>query len=42
MRPVGTAVGAEKAILSHQSALALLDLSDVVPDAVHALLTTSA
>jgi predicted transcriptional regulator of viral defense system len=33
MRPVGTAVGAEKAILSHQSALALLDLSDVVPDA---------
>jgi len=28
----------EKAVLSHQSALALLDLSDVIPDAVHLLL----
>lgn len=31
------AVGPEKAVLSHQSALALLDLSDVIPDAVHLL-----
>ena len=38
MREKWMAVGAEKAILSHQSALALLDLSDVLPDAVHLLL----
>ena len=31
------AVGAEKAVLSHQSALALLDLSDNIPNAVHLL-----
>lgn len=34
MREKWMAVGAEKAVLSHQSALALLDLSDVIPDAV--------
>jgi predicted transcriptional regulator of viral defense system len=38
MREKWMAVGIEKAILSHQSALALLDLSDVIPDAVHLLL----
>jgi predicted transcriptional regulator of viral defense system len=38
MREKWMAVGTGKAILSHQSALALLDLSDVVPDAVHLLL----
>jgi len=38
MREKWMAVGAEKAILSHQSALAVLDLSDVIPDAVHLLL----
>ena len=38
MRDKWMAVGVEKAILSHQSALALLDLSDVIPDAVHLLL----
>ena len=38
MREKWMAVGAEKAVLSHQSALALLDLSDVIPDAVHLLL----
>jgi len=38
MREKWMAVGTEKAVLSHQSALALLDLSDVVPDAVHLLL----
>jgi predicted transcriptional regulator of viral defense system len=38
MREKWMAVGVEKAILSHQSALALLDLSDVIPDAVHLLL----
>jgi predicted transcriptional regulator of viral defense system len=31
------AVGAEKAIVSHESALALLELSDNVPDRVHLL-----
>ena len=31
------AVGADKAILSHESALALLDLSDNIPAAVHVL-----
>jgi predicted transcriptional regulator of viral defense system len=31
------AVGTEKAVLSRQSALALLDLSDVIPDAIHLL-----
>jgi predicted transcriptional regulator of viral defense system len=38
MREKWMAVGVEKAILSHQSALALLDLSDVIPNAVHLLL----
>jgi hypothetical protein len=38
MREKWMAVGTEKAILSHQSALALLDLSDVIPNAVHVLL----
>lgn len=38
MREKWMAVGTEKAVLSHQSALALLDLSDVIPDAVHLLL----
>jgi predicted transcriptional regulator of viral defense system len=38
MREKWMAVGAEKAILSHQSALALLDLSDNIPNAVHLLL----
>lgn len=38
MREKWMAVGADKAILSHQSALALLDLSDIIPDAVHLLL----
>ena len=31
------AVGPEKAIVSHQSALALLELSDNIPDEVHLL-----
>jgi predicted transcriptional regulator of viral defense system len=31
------AVGMDKAILSHESALALLDLSDNIPDNVHLL-----
>jgi predicted transcriptional regulator of viral defense system len=31
------AVGVEKAIVSHESALALLDLSDNIPDTVHLL-----
>jgi len=31
------AVGTENAVISHESALALLNLSDVVPDAVHLL-----
>src|ERR1700674_1505664 len=31
------AVGAEKAIVSHASALALLELSDNIPDRVHLL-----
>jgi predicted transcriptional regulator of viral defense system len=38
MREKWMAVGANKAVLSHQSALALLDLSDNIPDAVHLLL----
>ncbi len=37
MREKWMATGPEKAVLSHQSALALLDLSDVIPDAVHLL-----
>jgi predicted transcriptional regulator of viral defense system len=37
MREKWMAVGTEKAILSHQSALALLDLSDNIPNAVHLL-----
>lgn len=37
MREKWMAVGAEKAVLSHQSALALLDLSDNIPNAVHLL-----
>lgn len=37
MREKWMAVGAEKALLSHQSALALLDLSDNIPNAVHLL-----
>lgn len=37
MREKWMAVGTEKAVLSHQSALALLELSDVIPDAVHLL-----
>jgi predicted transcriptional regulator of viral defense system len=37
MREKWMAVGTEKAVLSHQSALALLDLSDVIPDAIHLL-----
>lgn len=38
MREKWMAVGAEKAVLSHQSALALLDLSDNIPNAVHLLI----
>jgi len=38
MREKWMAVGTEKAVLSHQSALVLLDLSDVIPNAVHLLL----
>ncbi len=37
MREKWMAVGTEKAVLSHESALALLDLSDNIPDAVHLL-----
>jgi predicted transcriptional regulator of viral defense system len=37
MRETWMAVGAEKAVLSHQSALALLELSDAIPGAVHLL-----
>ena len=37
MRERWMAVGIDKAVLSHQSALALLGLSDVIPDAVHLL-----
>jgi predicted transcriptional regulator of viral defense system len=37
MREKSLAVGAETAVLSHQSALALLELSDTIPDAVHLL-----
>jgi predicted transcriptional regulator of viral defense system len=37
MREKWLAVGAEKAVLSHQSALALLELSDAIPDAAHLL-----
>jgi predicted transcriptional regulator of viral defense system len=35
------AVGPEKAVVSHQSALAVLDLSDNVPDRVHLLVPRS-
>jgi predicted transcriptional regulator of viral defense system len=38
MREKWMAVGADKAILSNQSALVLLELSDIIPDAVHLLL----
>lgn len=38
MREKWMAVGANKAVLSHQSALALLDLSDNIPNAVHLLI----
>src|SRR5712691_87927 len=37
MREKWMAVGAEKAVLSHESALALLDLTDNIPHAVHLL-----
>jgi hypothetical protein len=37
MREAWMAVGAREALLSHQSALALLGLSDEIPDAVHLL-----
>jgi predicted transcriptional regulator of viral defense system len=37
MREKWMAVGMEKAVLSHESALALLELSDNVPDRVHLL-----
>jgi predicted transcriptional regulator of viral defense system len=37
MREVWMAVGGDGALLSHDSALALLDLSDNIPDAVHLL-----
>ncbi len=37
MREKWMAVGADKAVLSHESALALLDLSDNIPAAVHLL-----
>jgi len=37
MREKWMAVGTEKAVLSHQSALALLELSDTIPNAVHLL-----
>jgi predicted transcriptional regulator of viral defense system len=37
MRENWMAVGMEKAVLSHESALALLDLSDNIPDQVHLL-----
>lgn len=37
MREKWMAVGSDKAILSHQSALALLDLSDNIPNSVHLL-----
>jgi predicted transcriptional regulator of viral defense system len=37
MREAWMAVGARDALLSHQSALALLHLSDEIPDAVHLL-----
>lgn len=37
MRQKWMAVGMEKAVLSHESALALLELSDNVPDRVHLL-----
>lgn len=37
MREAWMAIGIPDALLSHQSALALLDLSDNIPDAVHIL-----
>jgi predicted transcriptional regulator of viral defense system len=39
MREKWMAVGMEKAVLSHESALALLELSDNVPDKVHLLVS---
>ncbi len=39
MREKWMAVGTENAVLSHQSALALLELSDTIPDAVHLLVS---
>jgi predicted transcriptional regulator of viral defense system len=39
MREKWLAVGAEKAVLSHQSALALLELGDTIPDAIHLLVS---
>lgn len=37
LRAAWMAVGADDALLSHESALAMLDLSDNIPDAVHVL-----
>jgi predicted transcriptional regulator of viral defense system len=37
MREKWIALGRDKAVLSHQSALSLLDLSDTIPDEVHLL-----
>jgi predicted transcriptional regulator of viral defense system len=37
MREAWMAVGGDAALLSHESALALLDLSDNIPDAIHLL-----
>lgn len=37
LRAAWMAVGADEALLSHESALAMLDLSDNIPDAVHVL-----
>ena len=37
MREKWMAVGMDKSVLSHESALALLELSDNVPDRVHVL-----
>jgi predicted transcriptional regulator of viral defense system len=39
LRETWMAVGTDKAILSHDSALALLDLSDTIPAAVHVLVS---
>lgn len=37
MREIWMAVGVDRAVLTHESALALLELSDNIPDAVHLL-----